>query len=122
MVSSSNLAKRGTAWSAFSRRCAVAKYKQKSPHTVRASLNRSAKQGLRGLWEKMGRGRKRNWKEEDIRYIEVCLEEDERTYDAAQLSQKLTQERGVSLSSDRVRKILKKRMRPSRSFTAETLR
>ncbi len=94
MVSSSNLAKRGTAWSAFSRRCAareadlfeIAKYKQKSPHTVRASLNRWAKQGLRGLWEKMGRGRKRNWKEEDIRYIEVCLEEDERTYNAAQLS------------------------------------
>ena len=100
MVSSSNLAKRSTAWSAEGRRCAVAKYKQKSPHTVRASLNRWAKQGLRGLWEKMGRGRKRNWKEEDIRYIEVCLEEDERTYDGAQLSQKLTQERGVSLSSD----------------------
>ena len=69
---------------------AISQYKQKSPHTVRASLHRWSNQGFRGLWEQTGRGRKRNWKEEDIRYIEVCLEEDERTYNAAQLSQKLT--------------------------------
>ena len=64
---------------------------------------------MRGLGEKTGRGRKRNWKEEDIKYIELCLEKDQRTYNAAQLSQKLAQERGVTLSSDRVRKVLKKR-------------
>ena len=68
---------------------AIAKYKQKSPHTVRASLHRWSNQGMRGLGEKRGRGRKRNWKEEDIKYIELCLEKDERTYNAAQLSQKL---------------------------------
>ncbi len=61
------------------------------------------------MWEKTGRGRKRNWKEEDIKYIEICLEKDERTYNAAQLSQKLAQDRGVTLSSDRLRKVLKKR-------------
>ena len=44
------------------------------------------------------------------------------SYNAAQLSQKLAQERGVTLSSDRVRKVLKKRMRPSRSFTAARTR
>ncbi len=64
---------------------------------------------MEGLWEKTGRGRKRNWKEEDIKYIEICLEKDERTYNAAQLSQKLAQDRGVTLSSDRLRKVLKKR-------------
>ena len=61
---------------------------------------------MEGLWEKTGRGRKRNWKEEDIKYIEICLEKDERTYNAAQLSQKLAQDRGVTLSSDRLRKVL----------------
>ncbi len=88
---------------------AIAKYKQKSPHTVRASLHRWSDQWIRGLWEKKGRGRKRSWKEEDIKYLETCLETDERTYNAAQLSQKLAKERGVTLSRDRVRKVLKKR-------------
>lgn len=88
---------------------AIAKYQKKSPYTVRTSLHRWSNQGIGGLWEKTGRGRKRNWKEEDLKYIEMCLEKDERTYNAAQLSQKLAQERGVTLSSDRVRKVLKKR-------------
>ncbi|MGK7917651.1 MAG: hypothetical protein AB4038_19270 [Prochloraceae cyanobacterium] len=69
------------------------------------------------MWEKAGRGRKRNWKEADIEYVEMCLEKEQRTYNAAQLSQKLAQERGVTLSSgqrscafgDRLRKVLKKR-------------
>lgn len=88
---------------------AIAKYKQKSPQTVRTSLHRWSNQGMKGLWEKMGRGRKRSWKEEDIKYLEICLEKDERTYNAAQLSRKLAKEKGVTLSSDRVRKLLKKR-------------
>ncbi len=77
--------------SAISQRSASrgANYKQKSPHAVRASLHRWSNQGIKGLWEKTGRGRKRNWKEEDIKYLEICLEKDERTYNAAQLSQKL---------------------------------
>ena len=44
---------------------------------------------MSGLWSKRGRGRKRSWQEEDIKYLEICLEKDERTYNAAQLSQKL---------------------------------
>ncbi|MGV2827112.1 hypothetical protein [Myxosarcina sp. GI1(2024)] len=37
---------------------------------------------------------------------------------AAQLSQKLAQERGVTLSSDRVRKVLKKRCDPAEVSSA----
>ncbi|WP_353735201.1 helix-turn-helix domain-containing protein [Okeania sp. SIO2C2] len=88
---------------------AIAKYKNKSPHTVRNSLHRWSSQGFEGLWEKIGRGRKAKWVEEDIKHIEICLEKDERTYNAAQLSRKLSPERGVTLSSDRFRKVLKKR-------------
>lgn len=88
---------------------AIAKYKNKSPHTVRNSIHRWSSQSWEGLWEKIGRGRKRKWKEEDIKHLEICLEKDERTYNAAQLSHKLSQERGVTLSSDRLRKVLKKR-------------
>ena len=87
----------------------IAEYKIKSPHTVRASLKRWSNLGFIGLWEKAGRGRKRTWKEADIKYVEICLEKEQRTYNAAQLSQKLAQERGVTLSSDRLRKVLNKR-------------
>lgn len=87
----------------------IAKYKNKSPHTVRNSLHRWSTQGFEGLWVHTGRGRPPKWKEEDIKHIEICLEKDERTYNAAQLSQKLSQERGVTLSRDRLRKVLKKR-------------
>lgn len=87
---------------------AIAEYKNKSPHTVRNSLHRWSIQGFEGLWEKEGRGRKPKWKKEDIEYIENCLEKEQRTYNASQLSQKLAKERGVTLSSDRLRKVLKK--------------
>ncbi len=52
-------------------------------------FHRWSNQGMSGLWSKRGRGRKRSWQEEDIKYLDICLEKDERTYDAAQLSQKL---------------------------------
>lgn len=87
----------------------IAKYKQKSPHTVRASLHRWSAGGLEGLWEEPGRGRKRFWLEADLEYLETCLEKDSRTYNSFQLAQKLKQDRGVTLSSDRIRKLLKKR-------------
>lgn len=44
---------------------AIAKYKDKSPHAVRASLHRWQNQGKSGLWEGKNRGRKRRWQEED---------------------------------------------------------
>lgn len=87
----------------------IAKYKQKSPHTVRASLHRWSAGGLKGLWEEPGRGRKRSWLEADVEYLETCIERDSRTYNSFQLAQKLKQDRGVTLSSDRIRKLLKKR-------------
>ena len=87
----------------------IAQYKGKSPHTVRDCFHRWKKRGMEGLWEKMGRGRKKKWKEDDLVYVEKCLEEDSRTYNAAQLARKLATERKVVLSQDRLRKILKAR-------------
>ena len=56
---------------------------------------------MEGLWEKTGRGRKKKWKEDDLVYVEKCLEEDSRTYNAAQLARKLARERKVVLSQDK---------------------
>ena len=76
---------------------------------MRDCFHRWKKRGMEGLWEKMGRGRKKKWKEDDLVYVEKCLEEDSRTYNAAQLARKLATERKVVLSQDRLRKILKAR-------------
>ena len=78
-------------------------------HTVRATIRRWETQGLAGLWEAKGRGAKPKWQAEDLEYIETCLSEEERTYNSVQLARKLKQERGVDLSSDRLRKILTKK-------------
>jgi transposase len=78
-------------------------------HTVRAAIQRWSNQGLVGLWSDKGRGAKPKWKSEDIEYIETCLIEEERTYNSVQLARKLKQERAVNLSSDRLRRILKKK-------------
>lgn len=79
-------------------------------HTVRATIQRWSKLGLVGLWEAKGRGAKAKWKNEDLEYIETCLDEEQRTYNSAQLARKLNQERAVNLSSDRLRRILKKKI------------
>ena len=76
---------------------------------MRDCFHRWKKRGMEGLWEKTGRGRKKKWKEDDLVYVEKCLEEDSRTYNAAQLARKLATERKVVLSQDRLRKILKAR-------------
>ena len=78
-------------------------------HTVRATIRRWLELGLGGRWEAPGRGTKRKWLEADIQYLEQCLEQEQRTYNSAQLAAKLEQEREVSLSADRIRRILKKR-------------
>jgi len=78
-------------------------------HTVRATIQRWLNRGLVGLWSDKGRGAKPKWKIEDIEYVEACLLEEERTYNSAQLARKLKQERAVNLSSDRLRRILKKK-------------
>jgi transposase len=78
-------------------------------HTVRATIKRWSKRGLVGLWEAKGRGAKPKWTEEDLEYIETCLEDEQRTYNSVQLARKLQGERAVNLSSDRLRRILKKK-------------
>lgn len=78
-------------------------------HTVRAAIKQWVKVGLYGLWEKEGRGKKPTWQPSDIEYLELCLNEEERTYNSTQLAVKLAAERGVKLSADRIRKLLKKR-------------
>lgn len=77
--------------------------------TVREVLHRWQKLGLEGLWELPGRGGKTPWKEEDIVFLEECLEKEARTYNSLQLAQKLEQERQIKLSLDRLRRVLKKR-------------
>jgi transposase len=79
-------------------------------HTVRATLKRWQVNGLGGLWEASGRGRKPKWQPADIAYLEHCLKTEERTYNSAQLALKLKEERHVELSSDRIRRLLKKKM------------
>lgn len=79
------------------------------PHTVRATLKRWSDGGLGGLWEAPGRGAKAKWQAADLDYIETCIQEDARTYNSVQLARKLKQERQVDLSSDRLRRLLKKK-------------
>ncbi len=88
---------------------AIAEIYECQEQTVRLTLQRWEKNGLGGLWDAPGRGAKARWSEDDLRYLEQCLEQDQRTYTSAQLSLKLAQERGVELSADQIRRILKKR-------------
>lgn len=77
--------------------------------TVRETIKRWKKLGLGGLWEAKGRGGRRRYSEEDIEYLEQSLENEQRTYNSRQLSQKLAKERQVHLSPDHLRRVLKKR-------------
>ena len=85
------------------------------PHTVRATLRRWEKRGLGGLWEAPGRGAKPKWQASDLEYLTECLEKEPRTYTSVQLAKKLKQERLVDLSSDRLRRLLKKKYRWKRT-------
>lgn len=80
------------------------------PHTVRATLRRWEERGLGGLWEAPGRGAKPKWQTADLDYLTDCLEHEPRTYNSVQLATKLKQERLVDLSSDRLRRLLKKKL------------
>jgi transposase len=79
-------------------------------HTVRATLRRWQTRGLGGLWEASGRGAKPKWQAADLDYLIECIDKDERTYNSAQLAKKLKQERAVDLSSDQLRRLLKKKL------------
>ncbi len=88
---------------------AIAEIFECHEHTVRATLRRWQAEGLGGLWEFPGRGAKRKWSEADLQYLEQCLEKEGRTYNSLQLAHKLSQERQVKLSPDRLRHLLQKR-------------
>ena len=88
-------------------------------YTVRATIKRWKKKGLVGLWSTSGRGAKQKWKVEDLKYIEACINEEERTDNSVQLVQKLQLERGVNLSSDRLRRILKKKISLEKNQTQQ---
>ena len=88
---------------------AIAEIFQCQQQTVRATLRRWKNDGLGGLWEAPGRGAKPKWQPSDLDYLTACLDQEPRTYTSAQLAQKLKQERLVDLSSDRLRRLLKKK-------------
>lgn len=77
--------------------------------TVRDTLKRWQKDGLGGLWDAPRPGAQKRWEEADLQHLEACLKAEARTYNSPQLAEKLAQERGVSLSADRLRRVLKKR-------------
>ncbi|WP_251955754.1 IS630 family transposase [Nostoc commune] len=79
-----------------------------TPQTVREILHKWQKLGLEGLWELPGRGGKTKYSEEDIVFLEECLKKEPRTYNSHQLAQKLSSDRQVKLSPDRLRRVLKK--------------
>ncbi len=87
----------------------IADYFNWNVETVRDTLKRWQKDGLGGLWDAPRAGGQRRWEEADLQHLEACLQAEPRTYNSAQLAQKLAQERGVSLSADRLRRVLKKR-------------
>jgi hypothetical protein len=56
---------------------------------VREVLHKWQKLGLEGLWELPGRGGKPKWKEEDIEFLEECLKNEPRTYNAGSTSSEI---------------------------------
>jgi transposase len=76
--------------------------------TVRQTIHRWQAKGLVGLWDATGRGGQQRWQQEDMVYLEQCLQQEQRTYNSRQLAQKLASERLVHSSPDRTRRVLKK--------------
>jgi transposase len=89
---------------------AIADYLKCAPNTVRQTLYRWITKGIEGLSDAKRTGRKPIWQAEDIKYLEECLENEPRTYNSYQLVKLLSQERGIDLSRERLRKILKKKI------------
>lgn len=88
---------------------AIAQFMGCREHTVHEAIRRWRVFGLGGLWDAERCGSKPRWTEEDMAYLEQCLEEEQRTYNSPQLAQKLEKDRRVRLSAQQIRKILKKR-------------
>ena len=88
---------------------AIANYLEWAESTVRQTIRRWNNQGLMGLWDAVGRGKKPRWTNKDWQAIEQWLSEP-RSYSANQLSQKLAKERKVFLGAEQIRRILKKKI------------
>lgn len=89
---------------------AIAEMFECHAHTVRATLRRWEERGLGGLWEAPGRGAKSKWHASDLDSLTDSLEQEPRTYNSTQLAKKLKRERLVDLSSDYLRRLLKKKL------------
>lgn len=87
---------------------AIANYLECAASTVREAIRRWESNGLIGLWEAKGRGRKATWNQEDWQQLETWLST-ERSYSARQLSQLLATDRQVKLGAEQVRRILLKK-------------
>jgi transposase len=88
---------------------AIAQFMRCQERTVREAIKRWQVFGLMGLWDAERCGSKPRWTEEDMAYLEECLQGKQRTYNSSQLAQKLEKERHVCLSNHQIRKVLKKR-------------
>ena len=86
----------------------LANYLEWAESTVRQTIHRWKDNGLVGLWEAQGRGRKPSWTTEDWEAMEQWLNEP-RSISSRQLSQRLARERQVFLGMEQVRRILKKK-------------
>lgn len=87
---------------------AIANYLEWAESTVRQTIHRWNQNGLVGLWEAKGRGKKTTWTNEDWMVLSQWLKEP-RSISSQQLSQRLAKERQVFLGAEQVRRILKKK-------------
>lgn len=87
----------------------IACYLDWAESTVRSTFRRWWDRGIEGLTEAPGRGTQQTWHEEDLLFVEQCLQQQPRSFNAMQLSRLLEHERGVRLGPDHLRKLLKKR-------------
>ena len=87
----------------------VAQYLDWSIKAVRAAIQRWNQRGLGGLWDQSRSGRPPTLTEEDLACVEQWLREDERTYNAKQLVNRLKDERNVEITADNLRQVLKAR-------------
>jgi transposase len=88
----------------------IAEYMRCAEETVRRTIHRWKSKGLGGLYSRKRSGRKKKWKEEDLKIVEEKLEKDEKCYNSRQLCQILKKERKIELSERQMRRILKKKI------------
>lgn len=88
---------------------AVAEYLGWSLGAVRGAIHRWEEGGLGGLWDAAKSGRPHCINEDDLQCVERWLREEERTYNAKQLAERLKQERDVEITADHLRQLLKSR-------------